>query len=426
MITLKNKNVQAIIVLFCVWLACFIGSYAQNQLAGMSVAYMAQYGFTPEQYAGVYSASQFIGIFFAFFVGIISDKIGTRKIILIAAVLAVIGLVGRIFLPSYEMQYFCNVLVGFVALFMAVNRAKILGGWFPPATIAMAVGIAATTTPVANTLGVGLTAMMPSITVAFTISAVVAVVFFVIWFLFGKEKSTEIAAAEAAAEADAVANGSKKSVVALLVDVVKKPWVWIISAGALFVMAGQVPLMAFTNAALINARGLDPISAGGFATAITIGMGVGSVVTPFIVKFIKAYRPVIIIYAILGALGAYFGWQMPIGPVMYIVYFICGWSLGSVLAMIFTFPVMVYGREYAATAGGIVQVFVLAGASLMLTNVTIPLAGGGANYTGLFTLAAIYVVLGGICMFILPDQGKKLAAPKETKEEKAEAGSAQA
>ncbi|MCB6567339.1 hypothetical protein LI169_20010, partial [Desulfovibrio desulfuricans] len=81
---------------------------------------------------------------------------------------------------------------GFTGMFLAVNRAKILGGWFPPATIALAVGIATTTTPVANTLGVGLTSLMPSIEFAFTVTAVVSAVFFVGWFLFGKERSDEI------------------------------------------------------------------------------------------------------------------------------------------------------------------------------------------------------------------------------------------
>lgn len=70
MFTLKNKNLQAGIVLALVWLGVFIASYAQNQLAGMSVQFMEHYGFTSEQYASIYSASQFIGIFFAFAAGI--------------------------------------------------------------------------------------------------------------------------------------------------------------------------------------------------------------------------------------------------------------------------------------------------------------------------------------------------------------------
>ena len=53
MFTLKNKNVQAAIVLALVWLGVFIASYAQNQLAGMSVQFMEHYGVTPEQYASI-------------------------------------------------------------------------------------------------------------------------------------------------------------------------------------------------------------------------------------------------------------------------------------------------------------------------------------------------------------------------------------
>ena len=412
MFTLKNKNVQAAIVLALVWLGVFIASYAQNQLAGMSVQFMEHYGFTPEQYASIYSASQFIGIFFAFVSGILSDKIGTRNIVLIAAGMVLIATVARIFAFSFEAQYISNMFCGFTGMFMAVNRAKILGGWFPPATIALAVGIATTTTPVANTLGVGLTSLMPSIELAFIVTAVVSAVFFIGWFLFGKERSDEIAAAEDKAKGE-----DSGKVLKSLVEIIKTPWIWVLCGGAFFLMAAQVPLMAFTNASLVNARGLDPVAAGGFATAITIGMGIGSVVTPLIVKAIKAYRPVIVIYAVITALGIYFGWQMPVGVIMYVVYFITGWCLGALLAMIFTWPVMIYGREKAATAGGLVQTFVLAGASLALTNITIPLAGGGSNFEMLFTIAAVYLVVGGILMFLIPDQGKKLGAKKKAAEE---------
>lgn len=401
MFTLKNKNLQAGIVLALVWLGVFIASYAQNQLAGMSVQFMEHYGFTSEQYASIYSASQFIGIFFAFAAGILSDKIGTRNIVLIAAGMVLVATVARIFAFSFEAQYLSNMFCGFTGMFLAVNRAKILGGWFPPATIALAVGIATTTTPVANTLGVGLTSLMPSIEFAFTVTAVVSAVFFVGWFLFGKERSDEIAAAEDASKGE---EGGK--VLKNLIEIIKTPWIWVLCAGAFFLMAGQVPLMAFTNASLVNARGLDPVAAGGFATAITIGMGVGSVVTPFIVKALKAYRPIVAVYAIVTALGIYFGWQMPLGVVMYAAYFVTGWCLGSLLAMIFTWPVLIYGRGKAATAGGLVQTFVLAGASLALTNITIPLAGGGSNFGMLFAIAAAYLVIGGILMLIVPDQAK--------------------
>lgn len=409
MFTLKNSKVQAVIVLALVWLGVFIASYAQNQLAGMSTQFMEHYGFTAEQYAAIYSASQFIGIFFAFISGILSDKIGTRKIVLIAAAMVLIAAVCRIFAFSFEAQYVSNMFCGFTGMFMAVNRAKILGGWFPPATIALAVGIATTTTPVANTLGVGLTSLMPSVEFAFVVTAVIAAVFFFGWFFFGKERSDEIAAAEDAAKTE-----DTGKVLKVLVSVLKSPWAWVCCGAAMFCMAAQVPVMAFSTATLQALRGMSPVESGAMITALTIGMGVGSVVSPILVRAIKKFRPIIAVYTVITALVIYFGWQMPSGPIMYGVYFCGGFCLGYLLAIIFTYPVMIFGREKAATAGGLVQTFVLIGASIFLTNVTIPLAGGASpeTFPTIFLIATVFIIVGGILLFVLPDQGKKVAESK--------------
>ena len=415
MFTLKNSKAQAWIILGLVWLGAFIASYAQNQLAGMAIQFQEHYGFTGEQYAAIYSASQLLGVFLAFVTGIISDKIGTRKIVLLAGIVVSISLIVRIFATSFEVQYFANMMSGFTGLFIAVNRSKIIGGWFPPAMIALAVGITTTTTPVANTVGIGLTSLMPSVEFAFTVTAVISVFFTIVWFLFGKDSSDEVAAAEAASDVE------KPSVLKSLAEIVKSPWAWVLSLSAMFIMASQVPLMAFTTATLQTLRELDPVAAGGMATAITIGMGVGSVVSPIIVRALKSFRIVIAVYAVVTALVVYFGWQMPVGVVMYAVYFVGGWSLGYLISIIFTYPVMVFGREKAATAQGLVQTFLLIGASVFLTNVTIPLAGGAspATFPTIFMIAAVFCVIGSALLFIIPDQGKKMVKKGEGQKEAA-------
>lgn len=419
MITLKNRNVQAAIVLFCVWLGAFIASYAQNQLAGMSVQFQEVYGFNGEQYAMIYSASQTLGVFFAFISGILSDKIGTRMIMLIAAIIVFIALIARVFAFSFEAQYVANMLTGFTGLFCAVNRSKILGGWFPPTTLALAVGISSTTTPVANTVGVGLTSLMPSVQFAFVVTAVIAGIFLVTWFLFGKERSDEIAAMEEAAKAGQEQQSFWKN----LLDVIKYPWIWVLAISALFIMAAQVPLMAFTTGTLQALRGFDAVGAGGMATAITIGMGVGSVVSPIIVRVLKAFRPIIAVYGVLTALVMYFGWQAPAGVAMYVFYFVGGWSLGYLLAIIFTLPVMLCGREKAATAQGLVQTLLLIGASFVLNGVTIPLAGGASpeTFPTIFLIACVYAIIGSVLLFLIPDQGKKMAEADAAKKAAKEA-----
>lgn len=409
MITLKNSKVQAWIVLGLVWLGAFIASYAQNQLAGMSVQFQEHYGFTGEQYAAIYSASQLLGVFLAFVTGVISDKIGTRKIVLLAGIVVSLACIARVFATSFELQYFANMFSGFTGLFIAVNRSKILGGWFPPAMLALAVGISSTTTPVANTIGVGLTSLMPSIEFALGTTAVVAVCFTVLWFLFGEDSSAEVAAQDKADDVE------KPSILKTLAEIAKSPWAWVLALAAMFLMASQVPLMAFTTATLQTLREMDPVAAGGMATAITIGMGVGSVVSPIIVRALKSFRIVVAVYGILTAIVIYLGWTMPIGPVMYIVYFIGGWSLGYLLAIIFTYPVMLFGRDKAATAQGLVQTFLLIGASMFLTNVTIPLAGGASpdTFPTIMMIAAVFCIIGSVLLFIIPDQGKKMVKKGE-------------
>lgn len=417
MITLKNSKVQAWIIVFLVWLGAFIASYAQNQLSGMSVQFQEAYGFTGEQYAAIYSASQLLGVFLAFVTGIVSDKIGTRKIILIAGVVVSIACIGRVVGTSFEVQYICNMFSGFTGLFIAVNRSKILGGWFPPAMLALAVGIVSTTTPIANTVGIGLTSLMPSIQFALGTTAFAAILFTVIWFLFGQDASEEMKAAEKAAGEFV----EKPSIVKTLIEIAKNPWAWVLSLSAMFLMAGQVPLMAFTPAALQTIVGLEPAAAGGMTTALTIGMGIGSVVSPIIVRAIKAFRPIIAVYGIVTAVVIYIGYTMPVGPIMYVVYFIGGFCLGYLLAIIFTYPVMVFGRDKAATAQGLVQTFLLIGASMFLTNVTIPLAGGAnpGTFPTIFMIAAIFLIVGSVLLFVVPDQGKKMVKePATAKEEK--------
>lgn len=411
MFTLKNDRIQAWIILGLVWLGAFIASYAQNQLAGMSIQFQEHYGFTGEEYAAIYSASQLLGVFLAFVTGIVSDKIGTRKIILLAGIVVSISLIVRIFATSFEVQYIANMMSGFTGLFIAVNRSKIIGGWFPPAMIALAVGITTTTTPVANTIGIGLTSLMPSVEFAFTVTAVIAVIFTVAWFLFGEDSSDAIANAEGSDEA-------KPSVWQSLKQIVKSPWAWVLSLAAMFIMAAQVPLMAFTTATLQTLREFDPAAAGGMATAITIGMGIGSVVSPIIIRAIKSFRVIIAIYAVVTALVIYFGWQMPVGVVMYAVYFVGGWALGYLLSIIFTYPVLVFGREKAATAQGLVQTFLLIGASVFLTNVTIPLAGGANpdTFPTIFMIAAVFCIIGSALLFVIPDQGKKMTKKAEVEE----------
>ena len=403
MFTLKNSKIQSWIILGLAWLGTFLASYSQNQLAGMAIQYQGEYGFTALQYADIYSSYQFLAIFVAFAAGLLSDKIGSRRAILIAGVITAVALTARIFLTSFDGQFWTGMFASMTATFITVNLGKLFGGWFRTSMLALVFGLYTTTTPIANTLGIGVTSLMPSIEFAFGTSAVLSIVFVVVWFLFGQDYSADIVGSD-------VKQGEQNSgVVKNLKALLKDPKLWLLSLAFVFVMAGQVPLMAFSTSVLQVLRGMDAVAAGGMLTAFTIGMGVGSVVSPFILKAVKAYRPIVAVYCIIAALMAVFAWQLPIGPVMYAAYFVGGICLGYILTILFNYPILLFGYEKAGTAQGITQTFALIGAAVFLTNVTIPLAGGASpeTFPTIMLIAGVFIVIGSALLFVLPDQGKK-------------------
>lgn len=387
-----EKNKQKWVILFLVWLGVFMTTYAQNQLSALSTDLIDTYGFTAEQYSSIYSSPNWVAVVLGIFVGVFSDKIGVRKMLTIAGILCIIGTVTRIFTTSYNMLFFTGLLTGFVACVASCNRAKVLGAWFTKEQMGIAMGICMTVTPVASTIGIGTTAMLPSIPFAFGVVAVISVVFLVLWILFGKDRPDDVPAP------------ASVPVWANLGEVVKSKWIWILAIAGYAIQAGQVTTMAFISAA-IQSRGYDPSTAGLLSTGMTIGCGFGAVITPMIIRAVGRYRPVIAAYVLLGAACLYFGWQMPNVPALLIVLFIAGFILASFISLLYTFPIFVVGQEKVSTATGIISTVGLLGAATGLTYVVLPITG--MDFTKIYLVAAIGLAISGILMFCLPEYGTK-------------------
>ena len=60
----------------------------------------------------------------------ISDKVGSKKVINISFVIAGIGMIGRVFANSYMPFFLCMALTGFSNMFVNINASKITASWF--------------------------------------------------------------------------------------------------------------------------------------------------------------------------------------------------------------------------------------------------------------------------------------------------------
>ena len=387
-----DKRKQKWMILFLVWLGVFMTTYAQYQLSALSTSFMATFGFTSTQYSSIYTAPNWVSVALGIFVGAISDKLGVRKMVLIAGILCVIGTVIRVFSTTFVMFFITGLLTGFVAAVISCNRAKILGNWFTREEMGLAMGICMTVAPVSSTIGVGTTSLLPSMQVAFSIVAVIAVIFLVIWVLFGKERPDDVPVPKA------------QSMWTYVSSCVKNKWVWLLAIAGYIVLTAQVTTMAFISAA-IQSRGYDAVAAGGMATAVTIGCGAGSIITPVIIRKLGRYKPVLAVYSVIGAASLYFGWQLSNEIAMYAVLFVAGIVLASLLTLLFTFPIFLVGQEKVSSATGIVTTIELLGGATGLTYIVMPLAG--TDFHKIYGIAAIFLALSGFLMFLLPEFGWK-------------------
>jgi hypothetical protein len=126
-------------------------------------------------------------------------------------------------------------------------------------------------------------------------------------------------------------------------------------------------------------------------------------------------KPYLILIALLGAAGAFWSWQLPIGPAMVAALIFAGFMQTAIAPLIFSLPVLLpeIGPVYAGSAGGIISTLQVLGAVLIPTFIITPLAG--SNVSVLFGLAALCSALIIAPVLFLPELGSRALAARAQK-----------
>lgn len=371
---MEKKGKQGWIIVFVASFLALSASYAQYQLSPIAMAFMEQYGFTTAQYSSIFSAPLISNIFLCLIAGMIIDKYGIKKVVMIGVVLSAVGICGRMFVEGYSALWICMVLSGMSVMFLNSCSSKLFGSFFSPAKVGIAMGVFCATTQLTMTVVVASTAMLPSVRTAFVIASAISVVAVILWGALMKEPR--------------VSKEQQKQQVSMgkCLKVVCKSWrLWIISVILICLMAANVGVNSFLPTALTE-RGVDTISAGVYSSALTFGNVFGSLLSPAI-----------------AALGTAFAWMMPVGVVMVIAFFATGFSMGSLMPLTLPLPLRLpeIGPTYAATAGGMVTTLEMLAASFLPSQVFIPLSGG--NMKLFFIMNGILFAIAFLAVAILPN-----------------------
>lgn len=379
----------------------FVGSYAQYQLPPLSYLIMPQFNLSSSQFSSIFSAAMIPGMCLSLISGLLCDKLGVKKCITAALIITTLGIVLRVFTGSYVTLLICMILAGFASTFMNSNIAKYLGGWFAPEKIGTMIGLTMAGSTLAMAIGMGTTAMFPSVSSAYVFAAAAAVVILILWLIFGRKSEAEKAAGKNTAGEASI------SVAESLKEVLKNKYIWFVGICLMLVMAGVMALSAFLPMALQELRSVSAASAGLVTSIVMFGNLGGTVLGPLICAKTKNMKVYLIICAVIAAAGTAFAWRLPAGIVMNVALFITGFATSGMLPVLMSLPIMVpgIGPRLAGTAGGFVSTIQLFGCVVIPTYIIAKIAGD--NYSLILLLGGVCCLLSICGVIFLPDLMKK-------------------
>lgn len=395
----KNKKW---IVFIAVCLAYMPGSYAQYQLSVFAPELMNTYGLTTSQFSSVFTSPMIVAIFLSFLGGMISDKVGSKKVINLSFVIAVIGLIGRIFVHSYLPFFLCMAMTGFSQMFVNINSSKIIGTWFKPEQLGILMGIFSLCGQLPSAFATATTAVLfDNMRSAFIAAAVFAIVIFGIWLIVGNDKPKEDKTVQVnTSESDV-------SIAESLKVVLSNRGIWCISICIMMVLGCNVTLSTFLPTALNSMYDIDMAVCGTISSMITLGNCIGSIVGPVLFAKIKSAKSFVPLIAVFSCIGVLFCWRFYSIPVLLVLTLFTGITLGAAMPIFFSAPVLLkgIGTKFAGSAAGVIATLQLLGAVFIPTYILTPIAG--EDYGLLFTLAAACMLIMFLVGFFIPEFGEE-------------------
>lgn len=384
----KVSSARAWLVVIAAALVMMTPSYAQMQMSPIAGSLMELYDITQAQYMSVFTAPNMLPIFIAFVAGILLDKFGTKRTVLVATAITCIGVVGRVFVAGYVPFYCMSVLMGVATSFMTTGAAKLMAQFFPLDKIGLPVGIIFAGSSLANLIAMSTTAFFPTTFEAFVVAAAVAVIAVLFWaFAVPTEK-------EAGAVKEEKAQG--QSLGTLLKDVLtsKDTWMVVIASACLgvigFAISGMLPTVLAT-------RGMNPTDAGLMASTFALGMLVGCVAMPAITPHIKNEKVFLVISLLIVVILIPFIMLVPFGAPMVILLAVIGFIAYGVVPIFLAFPVRFpkVGVERAGTAGGLITMIQSAAITFLPGMLIMPLAG--SDFFVYFAIVAVLAFIALLC-----------------------------
>jgi len=388
----RLRALNGLIVGVGVFLVLFAGHYPQYQLSPLAYKIMPMFKLTTSQFSAVFTAASIAPILLAIVSGTLADRFGVKIVVGIGVIIAAIGTCMRVFADNYGTLFFTMILSGCGFAVMFSNFSKFIGTWFKRENIGKIIGICMLGTTLSMTVASATTAYFPSMKSAYITAAVVSVFTVLFWFLFVQNKP-----------ADAPAAPPAQPIIKYLGVVFKSKAVWVTGICVMGVFGSDMTLSAFLPVALKTVRGINPGLAGIMTAMFFISNLCGVVLGPVLFQKIGRTRLFMIVMGLLTAFGMAFAWLAPQGVPMGAALFVTGFSMGSLIPVLLSFPMLIpeIGPVYAGSAGGLIVTLEQLGSFFIPTYIIAPIAG--SNYHIIMYLAGVCMIFMCLVAFFLPE-----------------------
>lgn len=378
----------------------FITNFAEFQLAGVIGKLSSALHLDPMEFALCAFAPFLMNFVFGIPVGMLADRFGTRAVGSALLLVSCVGIIGRAYDSSGFVSLFGWMLAfGFAMAFVNVLGAKILGTWFKPEHMPLAMGLFIASAGLGVGFGEATAPLFASMQGAFTFGWILFAVS-TGWFLVGFRSKPP-------GQSDA----PPARVLEFLGTAARNRHVWVAGFSALFLFAGVVATAGDLPGALVQIKRASPVEAGLLGIPLGVGGALGCSIVPMILRRIPGIRVWLASVVVMGAALLLAALAVPFGPLTWICVLVGTLLVNGMLTLVMPLPIMLreIGTTYGGSAGGIVTLLQTGGGFFVPTFVIALIAGTNprTTFAVIFTLYLISAVL----VLALPERGFRHTEP---------------
>ncbi|MGB6449527.1 MAG: MFS transporter [Steroidobacteraceae bacterium] len=379
----------------------FMTNFAEFQLAGVIGSLSSALRLDPMEFAMCAFAPFLMNFVFGIPVGMMADRFGTRAVGSALLVVSCAGIIGRAYASSgFESLFVWMLVFGFSMAFVNVLGPKILGTWFKPEHMPLAMGVFIASAGLGVGFGEATAPLFASLTGAFTLAWVLFAAS-TVWFLVGFR-----------AKPPGQSDPPPQRVLQFFGIAARNRHVWLAGTAALFFFAAVVATSGDLPGALVEVKRVSPVYAGLLGIPLGLGGALGCSIVPMILRKLPGIRIGLASVVLVGAALLLAALAVPFGPMTWICVILGTFFTNGMLTLTLPLPVMLreIGTTYGGSAGGIVTLL-QTGGGFFIPTFAIPLIAGTNAMTTFAVIFALYVI-SAVLVLALPERGFRHAEPE--------------